>query len=493
MISIATLVRRTVIGLSMLATMLCFAETLAPSRAAKQLRSVSLNETVINLTLSDAVYLGLRDNRNIQSAYLERISQKFDLRVEENRFAPNLVLSARHIANRNQNDHYRRTEVVPQTTLNTQLGTRFSLSWSNQLTHANHAGRFRNDGANLAVIQPLLRGAGRDVATAPLRLARLNEQSYRLRLKATISNTIMQIIMAYRDLLRAQEQLQIAREALSRSAQLMEANRTMINAGRMAAFEIVQTEADAASQELTVVEAGNQLDANRLALLQLLALDLHTPILAVDALEIHRIDVVLDDALQAAQAKQPAYLMQQIATEQAEISLMMAHNERKWDISLVGAASQVRDRYPQASGRANHRTWEGYVGIQADIALGDLHQRQAEVRARVELHTQQVRLDDARQSLEREVSDVVRDLGARWRQYEIALRARDLSRRKLEIEREKLQAGRSSNFQVISFESDLRIAENARLNALIGYINAQSRLDQTLGTTLESWDIVLDD
>ncbi|MBQ4796983.1 TolC family protein, partial [Pectobacterium versatile] len=66
-------------------------------------------------------------------------------------------------------------------------------------------------------------------------------------------------------------------------------------------------------------------------------------------------------------------------------------------------------------------------------------------------------------------------------------------RRKLEIEREKLTVGRSSNFQVLSFENDLRNAENARLNALIGYMNAQAGLDQTLGTTLESWDIALND
>lgn len=34
---------------------------------------------------------------------------------------------------------------------------------------------------------------------------------------------------------------------------------------------------------------------------------------------------------------------------------------------------------------------------------------------------------------------------------------------------------------------------NARLNALISYLNAQAELDQTLGTTLESWDISLND
>ncbi|MDE9484352.1 TolC family protein, partial [Xenorhabdus bovienii] len=73
------------------------------------------------------------------------------------------------------------------------------------------------------------------------------------------------------------------------------------------------------------------------------------------------------------------------------------------------------------------------------------------------------------------------------------IKASSLSQKKLEIEQEKLQAGRSSNFQVLSFETDLRNAENARLNTLIQYLNAQAELDQILGTTLESWEITINE
>ncbi len=466
---------------------------LTPSQASMPGESISLNAQTIDLTLGDAVFLGLRDNRSIRSAYLERIAQKFDLRVEEDRFTPKLVLSGRHFTNRNQDDRYRQSEVIPQTTLLGEYGTQFSLSWSNQLTQANRAGRSRNDGATFTVIQPLLRGAGRDVATAPVRLARLAEQANRLTLKATVSDTVTQVITAYRELLRAQEQLQIARDALERSRQLLGANRSMIAAGRMAEFDIVQTEADVATQELTVEEAANQLDASRLELLRLLALDLHTQIRASDTLNPTRTEFGLAQALNAALEQQPTYLTQLIATEQAAINLILARNEKLWDVSLVGGATQVRDRFTGTTGPDTTRSWEGYAGVQIDIPIGDLSRRQAEVRARVVVENQDIRLADARQSLERDVGNAVRNLRTRWRQYEISQRARDLSRRKLDIEREKLQAGRSSNFQVLSFESDLRNAESARLNALIAYLNTQSQLDQILGTTLESWDIDLND
>ena len=76
---------------------------------------------------------------------------------------------------------------------------------------------------------------------------------------------------------------------------------------------------------------------------------------------------------------------------------------------------------------------------------------------------------------------------------EIAERALALSQRKLEIEQEKLTAGRSSNFQVLSFEGDLRYAQSTRLDAFLDYLEAQVVLDQVLGATLDSWNVALND
>lgn len=461
-----------------------------PSAPSTAVSSLSLKAQRIDLSLSDAIYLGLRDNRGIRSAYLDRIAQKFDLRVAEDRFSPKLLIRGNYLSNHNQADRYRQGDITPTTTLLTPYGTRLSLGWTYRHTEADLAGLTRNDGANITVIQPLLRGAGRDVATAPVQLARLGEQVNRLALKDTVAQTITRIIIGYHTLLQTQEQLQIARDALQRARQLLEVNQAMIAAGRMAAFEIVQTEAEVATQELGLEDARNQQQAARLALLQMLALDLDTPIVASDTVQADAIDVDTSLALQQAQALQPTYLIELIAGEQATINLTVARNERLWDVSLVGGGAQVRERN-NLNGSA--RSWENYVGVQVEIPIGDLSTRQAEVHARVGVETQEIRLQEARQQLQRDVTNAVRDIGVRWRQYQIALRAQELSQRKLAIEREKLTVGRSSNFQVLSFENDLRTAQNTRLGALISYMNAQAELDQTLGTTLDSWDIALND
>ena len=456
-------------------------------------RSVSLNNQATTLTLGDAVYLGLRNNPAIRSSYLQRVAQKFDLRVAEDTFNPKLVLNSYYRANRGSADNARNTNLAPAATLLGEYGTRLSMSWTQQLNNANRAGRFRSDGLDLAIIQPLMRGAGWDATTAPLRLSRLAEQANRLNLKATVAQTISQIIATYRELLRAQEQLTIVQDALKRAGTLLEVNKALIAAGRMAEFEIVQTEADIATQQLGVEEAQNQLDTSRLALLRLLALDLSTPIRATEALEATRMDIDKRQAFNLAQNQQPEYLAALLGSQQADLNLVIAKDSGRWQVDLIAGGNQFRDAYNNDSGNTNTRRWDSYAGIQVQIPIGDISTRQAEVHARVDVENQQIAIDDAKQQLERNVNDVVRDLGTRWRQYEISQRAVELSKRKIEIEREKLSAGRSTNFQVLSFETDLRNAENSRLNALIAYLNAQTQLDLTLGMTLESWEIALND
>lgn len=465
----------------------------APSMRSTYERSALLSQQQASLTLGDAVYLGLRNNRGIRSAYLQRVAQKFDLRVSEDAFNPKLVLNGAYQANKGSDDGARRATLSPTSSLLGEYGTRLNLAWRQELNNANRAGYYRRDGLDLAIIQPLLKGAGWDVTTAPLRLARINEQAYRLNLKANVAQTITDIIGAYRELLRGQEQLTIVEDALKRANALLEVNKALIGAGRMAEFEIVQTEADIASQELGVEEARNQVDINRLTLLRLLALDLSTRIRASDGLEATRISIDQQQALHLAKAQQPNYLATLLGSQQADLNLVIAKDQSRWDVSLVAGANQVRNRYDNDGGNGTGRTWDSYAGVQVQIPIGDLSTRQAEVHARVDVENQELVLADARQALERSVNDVVRDLGTRWRQYEISQRAVELSKRKLAIEREKLSAGRSSNFQVLSYESDLRGSENARLNALIAYLNAQSQLDLTLGTTLETWDIALND
>lgn len=74
---------------------------------------------------------------------------------------------------------------------------------------------------------------------------------------------------------------------------------------------------------------------------------------------------------------------------------------------------------------------------------------------------------------------------------EAAKRVVDLAARAVDVEKIKLGAGRSSNFQVQSLEANYRNAQLQLLNAEIAYLNAMTQLDLQIGTTMGTWKLSL--
>ena len=64
-----------------------------------------------------------------------------------------------------------------------------------------------------------------------------------------------------------------------------------------------------------------------------------------------------------------------------------------------------------------------------------------------------------------------------------------MAQKKLEVEQIKAKTGRSSTFQIVTFQSDFFNAKNNELEAKITYLNALSEFDKYLGTTLDTWKI----
>lgn len=452
--------------------------------SGKQLRDTTV------LTLDDAIALAVRDNRGIQTAYLQRISQKFDLYVSEGKFLPKLILTTGVLENKLNGLTSRVQDVATNATLILPTGAKLSLATTNGLGSSSST----PSTTSVALTQPLLKNGGLYTNAASIRVARLDEQINRLSLKATLSQTVVQVVSAYRELLRAQDQRTIAEAALQRSKDLYHVNKALISTGRMAEVEIFQTEAEVANREVALEEADNQIDASRLALLNLLALEPRTHVVALGTKDIRLRGADLAQALTTALANQPDYLIAQLQSERAKINLEYAKNQQLWDLSLVAGKTQSRGTSggfgsvdtTQTSAQKNDTS---YAGIQLIIPLGDRSIEQATVRASVDFKSQNLKISETRQIVEQRIRDAVRNVQTRWRQLELSGKARELSLLKLKAEKEKLQVGRSSNFQILSFENDLRNAENARVNAEIAYLNALTDLDERMGKTLEVWNI----
>jgi outer membrane protein TolC len=355
---------------------------------------------------------------------------------------------------------------------------------------------------NLTVTQPLLQGAGLAVNLAPLRTAELQEQINKLGLKTTVSAAVTSIVQTYRTLQQAQEQLKLAKASQDRSNSLLETNRSLIAAGRMAAADLIQTEADAANQEVAVLQAERARESAQLALLQLLAVDLRTDVIAADPINAEHLDIDLEQVIALGLNNRMDLLAERKNLAQDRQSLIVAKNNRLWNLSVVGSVQNERfsgaaPAFATITGTntvtAVTSGTTGNVGLQLNIPIGDYSLRQAEIQAQINVRKAEIQLDDLQQQVEASVRDAVHGVEISWRQLEAARQARDLAAKALENERDKLKAGRASNFEVLSFEADLRAASTQSLTASIAYLNSLTTLDQELGTTLDTWRISLND
>ncbi|KAA5802286.1 TolC family protein [Alkalicaulis satelles] len=443
------------------------------------------------LRLDEAVALMLRHNRTVRSAYLQRVAERFDLRASERAFIPQALIGTQ-IVTRRDAEGGASTDAVVSTGVSwrTPVGTSVSFVWDQR--QSLHEGPDTGWGAaTLSVSQPLRRGAGTDVNMAPLRIARLQERINQLQLQATVSNEIAAVILAYRALVQAQEQTRLAELSLERSQAILATNEALIEAGRMAAADIVQTESAVAGQELAVLQARQQQTSAQLALLQRLAIDPGVNVIAIDTIEAERVPIDFDRALDYALSARVDVLAQRQALEQMRHSLIMARNDRLLDVSVTASVTRFGDgdRFPAPlAGRTDYA-----AGLRVEIPIGDISRRQNEIRAEMNVRTAELRQEDLVQGVHTQVRDAIQNVEASWRQVEAAQRRQTLAERALDIQLERLRFGRGSNFETLSLQADLRAADTQALTAKIAYLNALTALDQQIGSTLETWQVSLND
>lgn len=462
----------------------------SPSINASSYRQPDLNDARVMLSLMDAVWLGLRHNPQIRSEYLNRVAQKFELTVAADTFNPQWNLRASYKQSKSQQGTQQEYSTAPTASLMTTYGTQLSLSWSQQFKLDHQDGRSRNDGVDISLIQPLLRGSGREINTIVLRQADLREQINRLQLKASVSQTISNIILAYHRLLTAQQRLVVDEAALERTEEQLVINKALIKAGRMAETELLQSEAQLANQRLQLEQTRNERYLSEQDLLRLLGITRNTSIFASDTLSATYVQFDVQQAFKVAEVQEPQYLATLLAGEYAAMDIISAKDAQRWSLALKIGSREQRN---YSANTARQRSWEQYAEFELEVPLSNLSARQQLLQAKVNASRTKIELNEARLDLQQRIRQAVYDLDTRWKQYELAQQAVSLSNLNLEVEQEKLRAGRSSNYQINNYQSDLKNAEYARLNALIGYLAAQTELDLAMGTTIDTWKVELND
>ncbi|XDE63900.1 TolC family protein [Arthrospira platensis BEA 1257B] len=453
-------------------------------------------DNAVKLTLPDVVFLTLSNNRNIKNQYLERIIQRRDLQVAEDKFAPeftpNLSIEWQDIRQGGQSLSMTSGLVLgAQMVIKIPTGGELNMGWTGrgerQGSSFNAENRLRQN-LELSFRQPLLRDGGIAVNQASIKIARLDEAINILNLKNTLIDQITQVILAYRNLIQAQERVKIQVQSLASSQQQVENTQFLIDVGRLPAIELIPAQRGVKNNEISLLDVKNNLKRQQLALLNILDLEQDIVPVAVqidlDELEMPELQEIREIAL----VNRPDYLQAKLEIEKAETALIIAENNRRWQIDL-----DTGIRHNPSPNIVEDRT-ELRAGIVFSKELGDRTIEQEFERRRISLIQAQNDLVEERQQIDINVANAVRDVRDNYQKLELAQELTEFRRQELNNEEEKIRlgVGNTSVVDLVRFQDDLVNAQNAELNAKIDYLNSLTELDRILGTTLERWDIIVE-
>jgi len=484
------------------------AAPLSPS-ATEAATEPSVTQTV-TLTLPRVIQLVVQSNRDLKNAGLDRIVQRQELKEAESifdpRFTPTLsigVSRALSSSARPTSTGFVPSSVSSPTTNQSSflgsgsgrsdpLGDRTAFNSSTQLqaqlnTRIGTGFSLRSDPLSdfplsLTISQPLLRGFGKTVNEAPVKVARLTDTKSSLALRQTLIDKITETITAYRTLYERQESVRIQEGSLANKRYQLEVTTALVKAGRKARADLVDSAQSIADSERQLIDAKNQLALANSILLRLV----DTPETLIVQVSSDSMEGLIQAAiararsldpttlLKTAYLNRPNYLQAKLDVETETLSLVGAQDSKRWGLDLQSSTSLGTSSQTSA-------------GLVLSREFGNQRLETEVQRRRIGIQKNSNRLNQLTEIIKTELSDQLNTISATQRQVVAAQQASELAKQQLAIAQERFKRGKIDIFQVTQKEDTLTAARNNELSARLDFWISMVQLDRILGTTLDTW------
>lgn len=368
----------------------------------------------------------------------------------------------------------------------------------------------------------LLRGFGLAVNARNITVARNNLKTTDLTFRTQVIAVVVNTLNAYYALVADHEDLKSKQGAYDAAAQLLADSKRQVEIGTMAGADLIKIEAQVATSRLGLVNAQTALQQQELQLKSLLSrTGVSDPLLASAQI------VPLDHIVMPDQDDFPATkdLVETALTHRSDLAVQRA-NIVNSELSTLGTKNGVRPTLVVFGNTTNAGLAGTGVAVPGSAppnpyfvgglgtALGQVfrrnfpsqsigmfvqapvHNRQAQADLAIDqLQLRQTELSvqkDAKQTQVDVLNAVVSLQQARAR-YESAVKNRVLAEQLLKAEQRKFSLGASTPYEVIQQQRDLTTAQSNEVATLVAHSTARIRLDQTLGTILETNHIAVAD
>jgi outer membrane protein len=463
------------------------------------------------LSIDEAVKLALEQNLGIQIQRIDPQIQDVGVAQARSFWAPNLSsnlsrqsqvtpsASALSGGARVESGNLASTVGINQTT---PWGAQYSATFNNsRFTTNNLFNSFSpqlNSNLNLQFVQPLLRNLSIDQIRQQVVLSKKTRDLSDITLESVITQTARGVRNAYWDLSYAINNLKAQQEALTLSQQSLKDNQKRVEIGTMAPIDIVQAQAEVASNEsgVIVAEAAIKQAQDRL---RSLILDPATP--DFWTLEFDPIDpapfteqaVDVDGAVRNALDKRTDLRSAKNSLEQSDVTIRYFKNQIMPDVNaqvnyiasglggtpvppdptrtILGGNSTIPARsFGSVLGDVFQNQYPNWTaGVQINYPLGSSTAQANLARAKLQYQQAQTQLKNLELNVALQVRDTARNVQTNQKRVQSAKASRELQEKKLEAEQKKLAAGMSTSFFVFQAQRDLAVARTAEILAISDY------------------------
>lgn len=396
-----------------------------------------------------------------------------------------------------------RTGVGGKTTIGTEYEFSVSiLENSNSITRNNPSSIFNPEYesfAGVSITQPLLRGFGRNVNRAPVKIAELDVGVSHFEREILITNQLVEVINAFHDILYAQENLRVRMEAVRLAETLLVENRKRVELGRMSQLDVTQAQVQVSKAEEEVILAEDFLRDRKASLARLIygrpiANVLNFTVkgeLVVDELPSYNVY----DLETNAKLHRPDYLLALAIEQQEDIRRHYIRKQMLPELNLVfnyGLTGLGNDTRNSFSRMEDLETTQWSTGLIFRMPLSNTRAR-AEARAansrslQAELEVQRVE-----QQIFIDIRNAIERIATLQRRLITSQKSIDLAEESLNVENRMLEEGRSTSFQVLQALDSLSDAKTRKLGALVDLKKATAEVDVVSGRLFNQYGLQIE-
>lgn len=351
---------------------------------------------------------------------------------------------------------------------------------------------------SFGLTQPLLRGAGRDVQLAGVRIAKNNVAISEWSLKDRLISVITDVIEVYNELHFTQENYEVSIRSRELARRLLQDNIKKVEAGVMTPLDVTIAQAEVASREDAVLQAARQIKNQENFLKQLVTADL-IPLLGtrveIAPPKAPEFNATVIAGVKEALELRPDYRQAKLDIENRKINVTLEKNSLlpRLDLNASLSLLGLDDDFVTSVQRTSKRDQGGWsVGATFNMPLGNRDARGRYNAATLESAQALIRLQQLEQNIIVLVDNANGAVLTARQRIEANRESSRLAKESLDAGEKKLVAGTGTVFETLELQKNLAEAETAELRARADYYIAIARYQQQTGTTLKFHGVTVD-